>query len=349
MQNLFLQRALELAQSRRGFCAPNPAVGCVIVKNNRVIAEGLHFACGKPHAEVDALQKLGERAAGADLYVTLEPCCHWGRTPPCTQAIVEAKIARVFYAFADPNPKVAGQGAATLNQHGIVCEKLSSSAIDAFYQSYAYWTKHKMPFVTAKLALSLDGKIAGSGGKPVEISGKEAKIFTFENRLHADAILTTITTVQNDDPQLNIRYANEVIRKPIYLLDSFLRFRFASKIMRTAQRLTIFHQKKTFKAKKDTLQKNDVRIIPVRKNDFGLNLTDVLKQIGEDGVHDLWVEAGAKCFNSLWEQNLINRAYLYYSPVKIGEGIDAFVKPLNFQQRTLTMGVLGEDRLIRVD
>lgn len=349
MQNLFLQRALELAQSRRGFCAPNPAVGCVIVKNNRVIGEGLHLACGKPHAEVDALQKLGERAEGADLYVTLEPCCHWGRTPPCTQAIVEAKITRVFYAFRDPNPKVAGQGEATLKQAGIACEKLSSQAIDDFYESYAYWTKHKMPFVTAKLAVSLDGKIAGVDGKPVEISGKEAKIFTFENRLHTDAILTTITTVQNDDPQLNIRFANETIRKPIYLLDSFLRFRFASKIMRTAQRLTIFHQKKTFKAKKDTLQRNDVRIIPVRKNDFGLNLTDVLKQIGEDGVHDLWVEAGAKCFNALWEQGLINRAYLYYSSQKIGPGIDAFVKPLDLQGHRLTMSKLGPDQLLRID
>ncbi len=347
--NKFMQHALSLAQSRRGFCAPNPAVGCVVVKNNQVIATGVHMACGEPHAEVDALKKVLGEADGAQLYVTLEPCCHWGRTPPCTQAILQAKIGKVYYGFDDPNPKVAGQGAATLREAGIDCELLPTPAINAFYQSYVHWQQTKKPFVTIKLALSQDGFIANADGSPVELSGKAAKQFTFQQRLQSDAILTTITTVQNDDPQLNIRLPDATIRKSIYLLDSHLKFRFKSKLMRSNKQLTLFHQKRIAKMKTDILQNNALKTVAVRNNDYGLNLHDVLKKIGEDGVHDLWVEAGATCLNSFIQQQLVNRLYLYYSPKVLKKGLPGLPQVLKINAKQLTSQRLADDTLLSFD
>ncbi|MBS0351896.1 MAG: bifunctional diaminohydroxyphosphoribosylaminopyrimidine deaminase/5-amino-6-(5-phosphoribosylamino)uracil reductase RibD, partial [Proteobacteria bacterium] len=137
----FMRRALELAATRRGFCAPNPAVGAVVVKDGAIIAEGVHWAYGQAHAEPDALSKIAHLAQGATLYVTLEPCSHFGKTPPCTDLIIRSQLAKIFYGMSDPNPKVKGGGAQVLNEAGMACEFLSIPELTEFYQSYGYWLK----------------------------------------------------------------------------------------------------------------------------------------------------------------------------------------------------------------
>src|SRR3990167_2136538 len=166
-----LKQALSLAESQRGFCAPNPSVGALVVKEGELIAEGVHRGPMKPHAEVEAIHHAGNQAEGASLYVTLEPCCHWGRTPPCTDLIVKSRIKAVYYAFQDPNPKVAGQGAKQLQAAGIECHSVELPEVTDFYRSYHYWIREGRPWVTAKLAISLDGKIAGPHGEPVSLTG----------------------------------------------------------------------------------------------------------------------------------------------------------------------------------
>ncbi|WP_304985754.1 bifunctional diaminohydroxyphosphoribosylaminopyrimidine deaminase/5-amino-6-(5-phosphoribosylamino)uracil reductase RibD [Coxiella-like endosymbiont] len=179
---VYLKQALEFAEIRRGFCAPNPAVGAILVKDNKIISTGFHKRNGLPHAEVEAINSAGENVKGADLYVTLEPCCHYGKTPPCTDLIIKTGIKSVYYSLADPNPNVFNKGAQALKQAGIDCFLLEIPEIKSFYKSYSYWTANKRSWITIKLALSLDGKIAGIKGKPVALTGEELKLYTHEFR-----------------------------------------------------------------------------------------------------------------------------------------------------------------------
>ena len=296
---IYLAQALNLAQIRRGFCSPNPSVGAVITLENKVIATGYHLACGSPHAEVDALKKLSMRAQGATIYVTLEPCSHWGRTPPCTDALIQAGIKRVVYSYNDPNPEVTGKGAFALQLKGIRCDYIPLPEITTFYASYHHWLETKTPFITAKIALTLDGKIAGKSGERIQITGKALQEFTHASRKTADAILTTIKTILYDDPQLNVRLSNETIAKPIYILDSELNFPCTATVLKTAKSLTLFHAHDANPMHQQQLIKQGIRCIAINKNEYGLDLKQAIQQIGQDGIHDLWVEAGGKCFAAL--------------------------------------------------
>lgn len=315
----YLNLALNEARTRRGFCAPNPAVGAVVVKNGEILALGKHWAAGKPHAEVDALSQLSlEQSRGATLYVTLEPCCHFGKTPPCTNLIIEREIAEVFYAYADPNPLVSGKGEALLRAAGIHCEHFPLAEIDEFYCSYRYWQAHSRPWVSAKLALSLDGKIAAADGSPIQITGPECQELTHELRYHADAILTSATTILADNPELNVRLS-ETHSKPIYILDRCLRLTGDEKIFSTAASLTLFHGKNISMEAQKNLEKKGARCILIEEEENLLQLAPILDVIGKDGMHDLWIEAGGKMFYQFYFQNLIHRALFYLSPKTLGE------------------------------
>ena len=329
-----LKEALTLAQSRRGFCAPNPAVGAVLVRDKKVIARGRHWAAGFPHAEVDALKGTTESLENAILYVTLEPCCHSGKTPPCTQRIIDAGIRCVYYAFRDPNPLVAGKGAAALNRAGIQCQQMDVAEIDAFYASYARWVREGLPTATAKIAMSMDGKIAGVNGKRVAITGSELQKYTHLWRKQSDAILTTINTVIHDDPQLNVRLGEEVIKKPLYLLDTQLQCPLSAKLLATGEPLTVFHAVDADENRKKQLIAVGVRCVEVKHDQGGLDLPEVLKILGDEGVHDVWVEVGGRCFQSLWSQCLINRAFIYIAPVLLGaKATPAFSESIDIQGR----------------
>lgn len=314
----FLLKCIELASTRLGFCAPNPAVGCVVVKNNKIIAEGFHLGCGHPHAEVDALNKLNDDLHGATLYVSLEPCCHYGRTPPCTERIKKSGVKKVIFGLKDPNPIVAGKGQSELINAGIECESIELLEINNFYRAYSYWTKTKMPFVTAKLAMSKDHKIAMANKSPVKISGKECDQLTHQYRKSADAIFTSIETIICDNPQLNARINNSELAKNIYILDSHCRLPLHSKIFHTAKSITVFHSKNADLELIEKLQNKSVRCISVSEKNVGLDLKECLEKIGADGVHHLWIEAGSKCFNAFLKQNLLNQIILYVSSMKLG-------------------------------
>lgn len=342
----YLGLALTEASARRGFCAPNPAVGAVIVKDGQILAVGKHWAAGQPHAEVDALNQLSqEQSRGATLYVTLEPCCHFGKTPPCTDLIIERKIGRVFYAYADPNPVVAGKGEAILNAAGIPCEHYPLAEIDEFYRSYLYWRNHGRPWVSAKLALSLDGKIAAGDGSPVPITGLECQRLTHESRCASDAILSSANTVLADNPLLNVRLS-ETIAKPIYILDRRLRLTGDEKIFGSADSVTIFHSKSFLPKSRLNLEEKGARCIAVDEIDEGLDLLAILDCIGNDGMHDLWIEAGGKLFYQFYTQDLIHRALIYLSPKTLGEEAkSAFPESFDVTKSALSskMFTCGED------
>lgn len=346
---LMMQQALALAKSRRGFCAPNPAVGSVIVREEKIIAEGVHLGAGHPHAEIEALKKLGDRAKGATLYVTLEPCCHFGRTPPCTDQIIQSGIARVYFGLVDPNPKVAGQGKAALEKAGIPCELIDLPEIRKFYQSYIYWTQQHRPFVTAKLAVSWDGKIAGPDGIPVQLTSEKAQRKTHEYRHRMDAILTGIHTILKDDPQLNVRLGLEVLAKPIYILDSQLRLPLMAKVIQTAKTLTVFHASNVNSERKKALMALGVRCEEVPSTSKGLDLPTILTIIGRDGMQDLWIEAGPQVFESFHEQQLLGRILIYISPKTLGQtAMPAFRKPLALRNAFIKWGRLGPDLLLEI-
>jgi diaminohydroxyphosphoribosylaminopyrimidine deaminase/5-amino-6-(5-phosphoribosylamino)uracil reductase len=321
---IYLNQALNLAKIRRGFCSPNPSVGAVITLENKILATGYHLACGSPHAEIDALKKLSMHAPGATIYITLEPCCHWGKTPPCTDALIQAGIKRVVYSYADPNPKVAGKGVLALQEQGIHCDHVPLPEITAFYASYHHWLQTKTPFITAKIALTLDGKIAGKLGERIQITGQALQEFTHALRKTADAILTTVKTILHDDPQLNARTANEIIAKPIYILDSKLDFPQAATLLKTAKSLTLFHATDANPIRQQALIEQGIRCIAIDKNKDGLDLKQVIHLIGQDGIHDLWIEAGGKCFSAFATQQLLQRAFIYIAPRCLGEGQAAF-------------------------
>lgn len=343
----FMLEALALAEIRRGFCAPNPSVGAVIVKDDQLISRGKHLGCGSPHAEVDAIVPLGDAVKGATLYVTLEPCCHRNkRTPPCTDLIIQSGIKKVYYAIKDPNPAVAGQGADLLRQHGIDCEELNLEAVEKFYQSYRYWWKTKMPWVTAKLAISLDGKIAGVGGTPLMITGAECAQYTHAARKKSDAILTTVQTIIADDPQLNARSETETFKKPVYILDRLLRLsdKTDSRIFQTAASITLFHDPLADVQKIQKLLALNVRCVAIECPDEQLNLQQVLSHIGNNGMHDLWVEAGSGCLQSFVEQKLLQRLILYVAPKILGpDAYPAFNKLLALPTSEIEWLHLGND------
>lgn len=345
---VWMEQALAAADRRRGFCAPNPAVGAVLVSElGEVIAVGEHWACGEPHAEVVALQKAGGAARGATLLVTLEPCCHTGRTGPCTAAIIAAGVSRVYYGFRDPNPRVSGGGAAALHASGIPCEHLSLTIVDEFYRSYAYWTATGRPFVRAKLAMSADGMIAAADGSPLVISGGVAAEFTAQGRRHADAILTTANTVIADNPRLNVRLGTEVQSRPVYVVDSGLRCGDDILLLHTARALIFFHGNQYDPNILDIWMSQSVACEKIAENDQGLLLDDVMAKIGADGVHELWVEVGSICLQSLIKSGLLDELLIYVSPINVGDGYNAFLLP---EQLTSLGGnckssSLGDDQL----
>ncbi len=321
----YLRLALAEAAIRQGRTPPNPAVGAVVVRGGEVVATGFHWGAGFPHAEVVAIERAGEQARGATLYVTLEPCCHFGRTPPCTGLIRESGIARVVYGYGDPNPLVAGGGHSELNDAGIPCELLALPETAAFYESYQHWTLTGLPWVTAKLALSLDGRIAGPGGQPVRLTGAQAAAQTHLARERTDAILTTVRTVTADNPRLDARCADRILPRPLFILDSRARFPLEAQLWKTAQSLVLFYGPEAATDRVAALTARGAQMVELAADERGLSLEAAIRWIGKQGYHSLWVEGGGRLFQSLLRGKHLNRARVYLAPAVLGEGISAFL------------------------
>jgi len=340
----FLGLALHEARKRQGFCAPNPSVGAVAVVDGKVLALAHHQQAGCAHAEAALLSKLPQGLQNLILYVTLEPCQHWGKTPPCTEAIVDYGVSMVVFAYRDPMVHLPNQDAIQqLEHHGIRVLHLPLPAIDEFYAPYAYWVQQGLPWVEAKWAQSLDGKM-GYLGTRVQLSGEKAQEFTHQGRLRADLILTTAKTILIDNPRLNVRIGDERIDKPLAIIDRNLQLTSQEAVFQSQAPIHIFHQHRIVPTWRHPL----VTFHPL--DDFE-NLAVLLTQIAALGYHALWLEAGPQLMQTMHQQHLVQRTNIIICPKVLGiEGLTAVSDQNFFARAKQMMGQsLGDDVLIRVE
>ncbi len=314
-----MRRAIELAWRGWGRVAPNPMVGCVIVRDNgQVVGEGWHTEYGRPHAEVEALRAAGDAARGCTAYVSLEPCSHWGKTPPCSDALIAAGVRRVVFGGFDPNPKASG-GASVLRAAGI--EAVGGVEMDAVRdQNAVFFHAHgpsgaARPFVALKLAMSLDARIADRDGRSVWITGEDARAETHRLRAGYDAVAVGIGTALADDPRLTVRGVVEPRVPPVRIVfDRALRLPPDSKLVRSAREIPVWAvcEPDAPAERRQALEEAGVTIITAS------GLADQLRAIREAGVRSMFVEGGAVLASALLTADVVDRMYLFYAPVLIG-------------------------------
>ena len=320
-----MAHAFALAQRGLYSTDPNPRVGCVLVKDGELVGEGWHERAGGPHAEVNALRAAGAAARGATAYVTLEPCNHQGRTGPCSVALLEAGVARVVFALDDPNPRVAGGGAARLRNAGVQVEVgLMTTASEALNPGYLRRMRTGLPFVRVKLAMSLDGHTALASGESRWITSatarKDAQLF----RARSSAIVTGVGTILADDPALNVRI-DESDRQPLrVVLDSHLRTPSDSRIIhREGDVLIVAVHDDADRRHSLERQRAAVQIVGARDGRPDLRL--VLQLLGERGMNEIWVEAGATLAGAFVRERLCDELIIYIAPALLGQGARALL------------------------
>ncbi len=321
----FMRRALALAAGGYGATSPNPMVGAVLVRNGEIIGEGWHKCAGEPHAEVNAMasaRKRGSDLEGATLYVTLEPCSSFGRTPPCTDAILEQRIKRVVVGAKDPNPRHVGRAFRILKKEGVrVDSGLLAAECARLNEPFNHWIVDRRPFVILKSAMSLDGKIATNSGESRWITGEKARAFGMRLRLGADAILCGINTILRDDPSLTVRGrvpSHKVLRRII--LDREARTPLTAKVVSDdeAANTTIVISSAGDKKRALNLEKR-VRVIvmPLSRDRRMFKLSALLEILGSENVTSLLVEGGGETHATFLSQKLANRICFFYAPLII--------------------------------
>lgn len=310
-----MRKALRLARRNPTVPYPNPWVGCVVVRDGRVVGKGFHHGAGTNHAEVEALIDAGARARGAELYITLEPCCHHGRTPPCTDAILKAGIRKVVYAIDDPNPRVAGKSARLLHKHGLAVQGscCSREAAD-LNEVYLKFRAAGMPYVTAKVATSLDGKIATRTGDSKWITGEEARRRARLLRAEHQAVLVGINTVLSDDPHLGPRESGKGEPWRI-ILDSRLRIPPGSQVINSGKCIVACTSQASA-TKKARLERVGVRVMSFRGK--RVPLKSLLKRLAREEIISLMVEGGGEVLGSFFDARLVDRVCWFISPVVLG-------------------------------
>ena len=327
----YMLRAIQLAKKGEGWTNPNPMVGAVIVKDGRIIGEGYHKKCGELHAERNAIASLTESAEGATIYVTLEPCCHYGKTPPCTEAIIEQKIKKVVIGSRDPNPKVAGKGAQILRESGItVVQDFMREECDRLNPVFFHYITTKTPYVVMKYAMTLDGKIATKTGASKWITGEPARQEVQHMRHRYMGIMAGIGTVLADDPMLNVRV--EGWKSPVRIVcDSSLRIPLDSNIVKTAKEVptiiacTIPKEDKE-KSKQDLiieekiekLQQAGCEVIHIGRSKTGVNLKELMKLLGEKGIDSILLEGGSSLNYSALQAGIVSKVETYIAPKIFG-------------------------------
>jgi diaminohydroxyphosphoribosylaminopyrimidine deaminase/5-amino-6-(5-phosphoribosylamino)uracil reductase len=314
-----MRRALELALRGLNTTDPNPRVGCVVVHDGRIVGEGWHERAGEPHAEVHALRDAGSDAQGSTVYVTLEPCAHTGRTPPCTSALIEARVRRVVYAIGDPNPQVDGRGAALLREAGIETtgEVLADEA-RALNPGFFKRMQCGMPWVRVKLGASLDGRTALANGESRWITGKEARQDAQRFRARSSVVLSGSGTVLADDPALNVRI-DDATRQPMrVVLDTSLRVPPQSRMFDREGPALVFTASED-EARRVELKRRGVGVESVpRAAEGGLQLPAVLRRLAQLQANEVWVEAGARLAGALLHEDLVDELIVYVAPSLLG-------------------------------
>lgn len=315
----YMLRAIELAKKGYGFVNPNPMVGAVIVKDGKIIGEGYHTKYGNLHAEREAIKSLTESAEGATMYVTLEPCCHYGKNPPCTEAIIESKIKRVFVGSYDPNPLVAGKGIQILRDNNIeVTEGYMKEECDSLNKIFFHYITTKEPYVIVKTAITVDGKTACANGDSKWITNEKSRNNVHLARKGCSAILTGVGTVISDDPMLNCRC--EDAKNPIRIIcDSNLKIPLDSQIVKTATKIpTIVATISDDEKKKKLLEDMGVEIIKTASCEGRVDLKELIKLLGKRKIDSVFVEAGALINASIIKTNKVNELQVYIAPKLIG-------------------------------
>ena len=352
----YMERALSLAAKGTGRVNPNPLVGAVIVKDGAIIGEGYHMQYGGLHAERNALASCMESAKGAVMYVTLEPCCHYGKTPPCTEALIEHGISRVVIGMKDPNPLVAGKGIRILKDAGIsVTEGILEQKCRDLNRIFIHYITTGAPYITMKYAMTMDGRTATYTGASKWITGVPARVRVHEDRSRHMAIMAGKGTVLADDPMLNCRIPGG--RQPIRLIcDTGLTIPLSSRVVVTARELPTWIL--TCQADPDRwkpYEEKGCQIIPVPKGAHGVDLQEAMKMLGEKGIDSIYLEGGSELHASALEAGLVQEIHTYIAPKLFG-GKDARTpvagEGVALPSQAYRMGVMqieriGEDILIR--
>jgi diaminohydroxyphosphoribosylaminopyrimidine deaminase/5-amino-6-(5-phosphoribosylamino)uracil reductase len=361
----FMARAIELAKKGIGAVNPNPLVGAVIVKNGRIIGEGFHERYGELHAERNALKNLTESAEGATMYVTLEPCCHHGRQPPCTDAIIENGISRVVIGSRDPNPLVSGKGARILREKGITVEEdFMREECDALNSVFFHYITTKTPYVAAKYAMTADGKIAAVSGESKWITSEESRNRVQVMRYTFSAIMAGIGTVMTDDPMLNVRIPGK--RSPIRIIcDSRLRISPDSKIVRTSKEFkTIiaciyteedFLKDTAIRKKKEEIEGFGAEVLSVPEKTGHICLKELMRLLGEKNIDSVLIEGGGELNFSAFEEGIVNEAEIFIAPKIFGgrssktpvEGDGVMYPSEAFMMELTGTELIGGDILLR--
>ncbi len=339
--HVYMAQALRIAERGLYTTMPNPRVGCLIVKDGEIVGEGAHFKAGEPHAEVLALRQAGNKAKGGTAYVTLEPCSHYGKTPPCTDALTEAKVSKVIAAMQDPNPLVAGQGLVSLAGQGIeVASGLMQAQAEALNQGFISRMTKGMPFVRSKIAVSLDGKTALSNGASQWITGEAARHDVQHWRARSCAIMTGVGTVLSDNPSLTVRDI-ELEHQPLrVVVDSFLRTQLNAKVLQNGRTLIAFAIDIEDKAEKLFEAGAELLCIP---NDAGkVCLKTLLSHLASDEINEVLVESGEDLNGALMAQKLIDELIVYYAPKIMGSAAkDMFsMSPFTEMNQALDLQIL---------
>lgn len=356
----YMQEALDLAKLGQGWTRSNPMVGAVIVKNDQVIGRGYHRQYGGLHAEREALKDASEKGhdvKGTTMYVTLEPCCHFGKTPPCTQSIIKAGIEKVVVAATDPNRLVAGKGIQELRDHNIVVETgLLAKESQDLNRKFNYFMKHNRPYVTMKYAMTLDGRTAAYTGDSKWISDKTAREHVHYQRHSHQAIMIGIGTALADDPALTVRIDDFEGINPIRIVcDTGLKLPLTSKLVKTAKETpTIIATINQNPQDHQAYQEAGCQLLIVKAKNDKLDLLDLITQLGQQGIQSIYVEGGSQLNASLLEAGLIQEIHTYIGPKVIG-GFDQYspISGFGFPQmdQALTSNIqaitpLGKDLLI---
>jgi len=348
----FMLEALELAFKGCGLVSPNPMVGAVLVKQHRVVGRGYHRRFGSAHAEIEAIRAAGRDALGATLYVTMEPCCFQGKTPACTDALVQAGIKRVVAAMIDPNPKVNGKGLRCLRNHGIKVEVgLLEAEARRLNEAYiTYLTEHR-PFVILKVAQSLDGMMATDGGESQWITGERARAAGQFLRLMSDAVLVGVNTVLADNPRLTCRLNKEKKLMRV-VLDCNLRIKEQSRLFSEPGAVVIFTASRQ-EQRIRKLERTGAEVIRVREEKRGiLNWQDILNELYHRQITSVLIEGGATVVSSSLEAGIVDKAYFFLAPKVLGPGklFSQGIAPRDLKRALSLKDVrhikLGEDMLI---
>ena len=351
----YMQRAINLAERGRGWTSPNPLVGCVIVKNGKIVAEGYHEKIGGWHAERNAILNSDADITGATVYVTLEPCCHHGRTPPCSNLLIERGIKKVFIGSRDPNPLVSGKGAKQLRTAGVeVVEDFMREECDKLNPIFFHYIQTKRPYVLLKYAMTADGKIATSTGESKWITGETARAKVQETRHQYSAIMVGVETVLADNPMLNSRMPNA--RQPIRVVcDSQLRTPLDCQLVQTANEYrTVIATVCEDLQKIEQYRPFGVEMLVCKAKNKRVDLEDLLQKLGEMQIDSLLIEGGSSLNFSALESGMVNRVHCYIAPKLVGgkqaktpiggEGIVDLSRAVKL--KLVSMEMVGEDILI---